>query len=126
MSDIKHEHMRLEDNLRKMGELEHLRSHALRSLKVCTEEEDKLFWTVTAVQAEDARRDVQHKLGEIPTEDWCPAKVAQNIRQLNYETFDGDTELFEKIERLVDSVNSHIFKQDMTGCESCKEDSDHV
>lgn len=114
--------MNLEDKLYLLGQLEHLRQHSLRASKTCTEQEDKFFWQVTAAQAQSSRRKLQHSLGEIATEDWCPVKVAQDIRRLNYETMEGDVELFEELESLVDSINSHVFKQDMTGCFSCKTD----
>lgn len=122
MDNDTHKHMALEDQLRLLGELEHGRAHALRSAHAVKGQEDKFFWLVTAARYQRLRRQVQGKIGEIATEDWCALKVAQNVRQLNYELMSGDEELFNELEDLVDSVNSHVLKRDMTGCGACTND----
>lgn len=122
MKEENHTHLALEDTLMLLGELEHGRRHALRSARVVPAQEDKFFWLVTAARYQQARRKVQAKLGDIAVEDWCAVKVAQSVRQLNYELMSGDEELFNELEELTDSVNSHALKQDMTGCKSCAAD----
>lgn len=122
---MKHELFEAEDNLHLIEELEHLRRHSLRAARVAHLEEDKereLFWLVTAERCKTQRRIVQAKYGDLIESEWCPLKSAQAIRQLNYETMSGDIELFNSLEELVDSVNSHILKQDMTGCHACETD----
>lgn len=122
---IRHNHLALEDTLYQVGELEHLRRHSVRAARVAHGREDKeaeLFWHVTAARCQQARRKVQGKLPVEHDEEWCPLKCAQAIKQLNYETMDGDLELFNELEELVDSVNSFVLGEDMTSCESCKAD----
>lgn len=122
---MKHEYFATEDKLHLVEELEHQRRHALRAARIAHSKQDKekeMFWLVTAARCKHARRKVQATLGEITDEEWCPLKSAQAIRQLNYETMDGDIELFNELEELVDSINSHVLKQDMTGCDACKAD----
>lgn len=117
-----HEHLALEDKLWLISELEHARAHTLRSAHVATDQEDKMFYLVTAARCQRLRRKAQSKLGEIDEKDWCLVKSAQRLRQLNYELMAGDEELFNELEDLVDSVNSHALKQDMSGCKSCHDD----
>lgn len=129
MNDEQHTHLALEDTLALLGELQHSRRHALRAAHIAHTKQDKeneLFWLVTANRCMEARRKAQGKLGDIETSEWCPLKSAQAIRQLNYETMTGDIELFNDLEELVDSINSHVLKQDMTSCESCASDKANV
>lgn len=119
---IDHSKLNLEDRLALVSELEHLRRHALRSAYATKDTEDGFFHLVTAATAQRLRRQVEAKLGDISDPDWCELKSAQAIRQLNYETMEGDQELFTELEQLVDGVNSHALKQDMSGCMACHED----
>lgn len=119
---IDHSKLNLEDRLALLSELEHLRRHALRSAQATKDTEDEFFHLVTAASAQRLRREVEAKLGDISDPDWCELKSAQAIRQLNYETMEGDQQLFTALEELVDSVNSHALKQDMSGCKACKSD----
>lgn len=126
---MNHEVLGLEDRLHLIEELEHERRHALRAARIAHTKDDKeneLFWLVTAGRCTEVRRKVQNKLGEIETPEWCPLKSAQAIRQLNYETMTGDIELFNELEELVDSINSHVLKQDLTDCAACKSDREMV
>lgn len=124
MENINHSHLALEDTLSLISELEHIRRHNLRSYYSAQGQEDKFFHLVSAAQAQRLRRKVQTKLGKIDVEDWCVLKSAQIIRQLNYELMEGDEELFNELEGLVDSINSHALKQDMSGCRACQADQD--
>lgn len=122
---MKHEYFDLEDTLHLIEELEHEKRHSLRAARIAHVKEDKeneMFWLVTAARCKRIRRTLQGKVGEIVDEEWCPLKSAQAIRQLNYETMDGDIEVFNDLEELVDSINSHVLQQDMTGCMACKND----
>lgn len=119
---VDHTKLNLEDRLALISELEHLRRHALRSAYATKNTEDEFFHLVTASTAQRLRRKIEGELGEIATPDWCELKSAQAIRQLNYETMEGDSSLFRELEELVDSVNTHTLKQNMSGCQACEED----
>lgn len=119
---MNHELLHTEDLLAELGELEHIRYHSLRSAHVTAVKEDKFFYLVMAAQAQRIRRKVQAQLGDINETDWCLVKSAQRLRQLSYETMVGDQELFDELEELVDSINTHALGQDMSGCKSCEAD----
>lgn len=120
--DIDHNKLHLEDTLALLGELEHMRYHALRSAHALHGEEAEFAHLVTASTAQSLRRQIQSKVGEISDEDWCELKSAQRIRQLNYETMEGDTETFNALENLVDTINSRVLRQDMSKCYACHSD----
>lgn len=124
--DIDHKRLAVEDKLWILGELEHQRRHCLRSARVTTEKEVKLHYYVKAEQAQRLRRKVQATLGDIDELDWCVVKSAMALKQLNYETFGGDMELFEELEEYCDSQTSHAFGLDLTGCSACVADQDSV
>lgn len=119
---IDHKLLAVEDKLWLVGEFEHQRRHNLRSARVATDKTAKLYYYVKAEQALRIRRKIQAKLGEINELDWCLLKSATAIKQLNYETFDGDMELFEEIEEFCDSQSSHALGLDLTGCAACAAD----
>lgn len=126
---MKHEQLETEDTLHLVEELEHERRHSLRAARIAHSKEDKeeeMFWLVTAARCKRLRRQVQTKVGDVAEESWCPLKSAQAIRQLNYETMNGDIETFNELEELVDSINSHVLKQDLTGCQACAVDKEMV
>lgn len=120
---MNHDHLALEDTLNLLGELQHARRHCLRSAQVATDAEDKFFYLVKASQAQRIRRALQAKLGDIDKTDWCLLKCSAAIKQLNYETMSGDTELFKELEDLADGLSSHALKRDMTDCEACAVDA---
>lgn len=125
MQDDFHDKASLEDQLLELGQLEHLRTHSLRAARLAhtkDNKKDEVFWLVMAARCTRERRNIQAKIGVSADEEWCPLKVAQCIRQLNYETMNGDAEEFNALEEIVDDVNSHVLKQDMSGCHACKED----
>lgn len=123
MNDDQHNHLVLEDTLALLGELEHARRHCLRSAKVATSEEDKFFYLVKASQAQRLRRMLQTTLGDIDKTDWCLLKCSASIKQLSYETMNGDMELFSELEDLTDGLSGHALKRDMTDCEACIQDA---
>lgn len=123
---MNHDHLALEDTLALVAELEHSRRHHLRAAYSVEDQEDKFFHLVTAARCQRLRRQVMGRLPKVDVEDWCALKSAQAIRQLNYELMEGDEELFRELEDLVDSVNTHALKQDMSGCQACKNDVSKV
>lgn len=121
---MNHELLHTEDLLAQVGELEHIRYHACRSARVTTEREDKIHYLVVAAKAQRARREIEAKIGDISETDWCLVKSGQRVRQLNYETMEGDLGVFEEIEDLVDLINSHALGRDMSGCKACGADKE--
>lgn len=111
------------DNVAIIGELEHIRRHAKRSAKVTEKEEDKLFYEVTAERAKELRRSYQKQYLNCTEKDWCLVKAAASIKQLFYEV-SCDYDYLNDAEILADSILSHAFNQDLTGCESCQSDKD--
>lgn len=120
--EIDHKRLHLEDTLALVGEIEHMRHHNLRSSHATHNTDKEFGHLVSAATSQELRREVQATVGDISDEDWCELKVAQRIRQLNYETMEGNTKLFNELEDLVDSINSRILGQDMSNCHSCRED----
>lgn len=120
---MNHEKMNTLDILWEMAELEHERRHALRTARTTADKDKRFRNLVRAGQAQEYRREIQHKF-DISEEEWCQAKVAMNIKQLAYETFTGDYELFEKLEDFTDDILSDILNEDMSGCSNCRADMD--
>lgn len=116
----------LSDKILVVGELEHIMRHALRSsVSPNIEDEERIWYAVTAKQAKDARRKYMRKnFSDIPDELWCLGKATASLRQLAYETFTGDIDELKEIEELCDSVWSKITGQDMSGCKACASDAD--
>lgn len=123
---IDSEKANISDQILLVGELEHIQRHALRSMvSPNIEDEERIWYAVTAKQAKDLRRKyMRTHFQDCPDELWCLGKASASLRQLNYETFTGDTEECDEIDALVDSIWSKITGQDMTGCKSCSEDRD--
>ena len=121
---IDSEKANISDQILLVGELEHIQRHALRSMvSPNIEDEERIWYAVTAKQAKDLRRKyMRTHFGDCTDELWCLGKASASLRQLNYETFTGDTEECDEIDALVDSIWSKITGQDMTGCKSCEAD----
>lgn len=114
----------LADKLLAVGEMEHMRRHALRSMASPNiKENERIKYAIIAERAKETRRAFMRKhFSDLADEDWCLVKLCCSLRQLMYETFDGEIEEFTDIEDLIDSVLSKAFKQDMTGCIACGAD----
>lgn len=114
----------LVDKLAVVGEMEHLRRHAIRSAMVATEDEDIIYYYVLATQIKRTRRKfMANHFKNLDEKDWCLVKSASSLRQLAYEVSLPEGESKE-METLVDSVFSHAFKKDMTGCKACADDKE--
>lgn len=117
-----------------VGELEHTRRHALRSVHVIGQqlkdspEDEKLamknvHYNVIAEQCRDVRRKFMEKeFGFVDDEDWCLLKSTAVLRQLAYELMPETSLVLDDTEKLVDTVWGLALDEDMTGCKSCKED----
>ena len=114
------------DAIRLIGELEHIRSHALRSATVSLAEDnsEKVFdYTVIAKRAQLLRRDFMRKhFGDIDLKDWCLCKSAACLRQIAYEIFESDVEELSEIDNLVDEIWGKALGKDLSDCEACVAD----
>lgn len=112
------------DRILIVGELEHVRKHAERSMiSPNISEDDRVWYAVVAKRARDLRRAYMAKhFPDCPDELWCLGKASASLRQLSYETDDGDFEETKEIDELVDMIWEKITNIDLSDCKSCKED----
>lgn len=110
------------DQLAILGELEHIRRHALRSAVIVSDnDEEFIHYAVIAKRARDLRREyMAAKFPDISDEDWCLTKAAACLRQLNYEVNSGEE--LKPFDDLVDEILTHALGEDMSGCKACRED----
>lgn len=112
------------DKIAVIGELEHIRRHALRSAVSLANNEDDawLFYLVLAKQAKEMRRAFQkNNLPEISDPDWCLCKSASCLRQMAYE-IDLDKDQLKEFDDLVDNIWGHALDMDLSDCIACAED----
>ena len=111
------------DSIALIGELEHIRRHALRSAQLSAGTDDEIFYMVTAKRAQDLRRKFMAEHFDAPEKLHCLGKCTAAVRQLAYETDTGDAEFLHEVDELVDSVWGKITGEDLSGCESCRQDA---
>ena len=117
----------ISDGIALVGELEHVRRHALRSAQISAAEEnseDTIFYLVTAKRAQDLRRKYMAEHFNAPEKLHCLGKCTAAVRQLAYETDTGNADFLREIDELVDSVWGKISGEDLSGCESCRKDQE--
>ena len=112
----------ISDGNRLVGELEHIRAHALRSAQLSAGEDDEIFYQVTAKRAQNLRREYMAKHFNAPEKLHCLGKATAALRQIAYETDTGDSEFLHEVDELVDSVWGKITDTDLSGCQACRED----
>lgn len=118
-----HKTAEVSDKIRFIGELEHIRSHALRSAVVAEGTDDEMFYLVLAQQAKEMRREyMQEHFPDIDSKLWCLCKSAATLRQIAYETWGEKAEQLKRIDNMVDEIWSKATGQDLSGCEACKSD----
>lgn len=117
---VDYKNKNISDRIAVIGELEHIRRHALRSAHV--DEDNEVFYNVVAKRARDLRREYMAKYFDAPDPLHCLGKATASLRQLVYESDEGDTEMVKKMDALVDMVWGEITGEDLSGCISCKED----
>ncbi len=115
------------DNILIIGELEHIRRHALRSaVSVFSDSEGKdehIAYLILAHRAKNLRRDYMAKyFGDISEQDWCLCKAAASLRQLAYEVASSDIDTLKEIDTLVDDIWSKATGEDLSDCVACKDD----
>lgn len=116
------------DRIAAIGEMEHLRRHALRSA-ISSEEGSELVFSclVWAKQLQDMRREYMRKhFGEIDDKLWCMCKSAACLRQLAYEVDGDDANFLKEVDNLVDDIWGTAVNKDLSDCESCRADREEV
>ena len=116
------------DRITTVGEIEHLRRHALRSA-ISSEEGSELAFSclVWAKQLQDMRREYMRKhFGEIDDKLWCMCKSAACLRQLAYEVDGDDANFLKEVDNLVDDIWGTAVNKDLSDCESCRSDREEV
>lgn len=116
------------DRIAAVGEMEHLRRHALRSA-ISSEEGSELAFNflVWAKQLQDMRREYMRKhFGEIDDKLWCMCKSAACLRQLAYEVDGDDANFLKEVDNLVDDIWGTAVNKDLSDCETCRSDREEV
>lgn len=125
-----HKKAGVSDKIRLIGELEHLRAHALRSAVASWREEDdseSSGYLILAKRAQSLRRDyMREHFGNLKDTDWCLCKAAASLRQVAYEVCEGDVEELREIDDFVDEVWGRALDMDLSDCVVCKEDRNAV
>ena len=121
-----HDKAGVSDRIAIVGEMEHLRRHALRSAIVADSEEDSeasFNFLVRAKQLQDMRREYMKKhFGDIDSKYWCACTSAACLRQLIYEVDGGDIDVLREVDNLVDDIWGAAVGKDLSDCEACKND----
>lgn len=116
------------DRIATVGEMEHLRRHALRSAISLEEGNESAFsYLVWAKTLQDMRREYMRKhFGEINDKLWCMCKSAACLRQLAYEVDGDDANFLKEVDNLVDDIWGTAVNKDLSDCESCRSDREEV
>lgn len=116
------------DRIATVGEMEHLRRHALRSAISLEEGNESAFsYLVWAKTLQDMRREYMRKhFGEIDDKLWCMCKSAACLRQLAYEVDGDDVNFLKEVDNLVDDIWGTAINKDLSDCESCRADREEV
>ena len=128
-----HDKASVADKIRLVGELCHIRAHALRSAASAlgeerddsefTEREESTRYLIIAKRAQTLRREYMRKhFGELKDTDWCLCKAAACLRQIAYEVCEGDVEELREIDDFVDEIWGQALDMDLSDCVSCAED----
>lgn len=116
------------DRIATVGEMEHLRRHALRSAISLEEGNESAFsYLVWAKTLQDMRREYMRKhFGEIDDKLWCMCKSAACLRQLAYEVDGDDVNFLKEVDNLVDDIWGTAVNKDLSDCETCRSDREEV
>lgn len=122
---IDHNKLSILDRVAIIGELEHIRRHAVRSAHIAEAEEKKLSYGVIAQRAKQLRRRYQKEYLDCDELDWCLVKSSAALKQLFYET-GSEFSFLDEAERLTDEILSNAYNIDLSGCESCANDKEDI
>lgn len=118
-----HKTAAISDKIRLIAELEHIRAHALRSAVVAEEEEEIMFYLITAQRAKELRREyMQGHFPNIDSKLWCLCKSAACLRQVAYEVWGEKAEFLKQLDELVDDIWGKAAEEDLSACEACRKD----
>lgn len=124
----------LQDSVSLVGELEHVRRHAIRSANSIRHQlldnpedeelaEREMHYEVIAENCKQIRRTfMEDKFNFVDDEDWCLLKGTAAMRQLAYELMPSTSKILDMTEKLIDATWGVALEEDMSGCKSCKED----
>lgn len=121
-----HDKASVSDKIRLIGELEHIRAHALRSAASAWREEDdseSVKYLILAKRAQSLRREyMKNHFPTIKDPDWCLCKAAATLRQILYEVNEGWPEELKEIDDFVDEIWGQAIDKDLSDCVACRED----
>lgn len=121
-----HDKASVADKIRLIGELEHIRAHALRAAASVWREEDDseaVKYLIIAKRAQTLRREyMKNHFNGIKDTDWCLCKAAATLRQILYEVNDGWPEELKELDDFVDEIWGQALDMDLSDCVACKED----
>ena len=121
-----HDKAAVVDKIRLIGELEHIRAHALRAAASTWEEDDdseSVKYLVIAKRAQSLRRDyMKNHFNDLKDTDWCLCKAAASLRQVLYEVNDGWPEELKELDDFVDEIWGQALGVDLSDCVACRED----
>lgn len=121
-----HDKAAVADKIRLIGELEHIRAHALRAAASTWEEDDdseSVKYLVIAKRAQSLRRDyMKNHFNDLKDTDWCLCKASASLRQVLYEVNDGWPEELKELDDFVDEIWGGALGMDLSDCVACRED----
>ena len=125
--EAKYKTLNTSDHIRVISECEHIYSHAMRSKQVAWGTDDEVFYQVIANKAKALRRKYMRTyFPDCDDKLWCLGKASASLRQVVYESDEGNTELVKDADDLVDQIWEKITGKDLSDCESCKSDKNEV
>ena len=114
------------DKISLIGELCHVRRHALRAAASVLEESDdseSTRYLLLAKRAQTLRRDyMKEHFGELKDTDWCLCKSAACIRQIAYEVCESNSVELKELDDFVDEIWGAALDMDLSDCVACRED----
>ena len=118
------------DKISLIGELCHVRRHALRAAASVLEESDdseSTRYLLLAKRAQTLRRDyMKEHFGELKDTDWCLCKSAACIRQIAYEVCESNSVELKELDDFVDEIWGAALDMDLSDCVVCREDRNAV
>ena len=125
-----HSKASIADKIHVLGELQHGRRHCIRSAASAWREDDdsdSIQYLLWAKRFQEIRREYMRKhFGDLKETDWCLLKVCAELRSLVYEVCEGDAEELKEIEDLIDEITGKALGMDLSGCQSCRADSEAI
>ena len=122
-----HSKASVSDKISLIGELCHIRRHALRAAASVLGERDddseSTRYILLAKRAQSLRREYMQKhFPNLTDTDWCLCKSAACLRQIAYEVCEGDVAELREIDDFVDEIWGEALDMDLSDCVACKDD----